>query len=90
MGSLTPWNMLSSKSVENIVKFCSVKSVENIVKFRSVKSIENIAKFRRHLKTYIYNLAYPPPKAPWRINQSDDNWICLLTPRSMNPFVLID
>ena len=26
----------------------------------SVKSVENIAKFRRHLKTYLYNLAYPP------------------------------
>ena len=26
----------------------------------SVKSFENIAKFRRHLKTYLYNLAYPP------------------------------
>ena len=22
--------------------------------------------------------------APWRINQSDDNWICLLTMRSIN------
>ena len=26
----------------------------------SVKSVEKIAKFRRHLKTYLYNLAYPP------------------------------
>ena len=26
----------------------------------SVKSVENIAKFRRRLKTYLYNLAYPP------------------------------
>ncbi|WP_240991771.1 hypothetical protein, partial [endosymbiont of Tevnia jerichonana] len=26
----------------------------------SVKSVENIIKFRRHLKTYLYNLAYPP------------------------------
>ena len=26
----------------------------------SVKSVENIAKCCRHLKTYLYNLAYPP------------------------------
>ena len=26
----------------------------------SVKSVENIATFRRHLKTYLYKLAYPP------------------------------
>ena len=26
----------------------------------SVKSVENIAKFHRHLKTYLYNIAYPP------------------------------
>ena len=26
----------------------------------SVKSVENIAKFHRRLKTYLYNLAYPP------------------------------
>ena len=26
----------------------------------SVKSVENIAEFRRHLKTYLYNITYPP------------------------------
>ena len=27
--------------------------------------------------------------ALWRINQSDDNWICLLTLKFINPFVLM-
>ena len=26
----------------------------------SVESVENIAEFRRHLKTYLYNITYPP------------------------------
>ena len=50
----------------------------------SVKSVENIAKFRRHLKTSVQSGL--STIAPWRINQSDDNLICLPTMRSINPF----
>jgi len=49
----------------------------------SVKSVENIAKFRRHLKTYLCNFFLSTIAS---INQSDDNWICLMTVRSINPF----
>ena len=39
---------------------------------------KNIAKFRCHLKTHFQPCLFTT--APWRINQSDENWICLLTP----------
>ncbi len=55
----------------------------------SVKSVANIAKFRRYLKTSLYNLAYPPKCPGVSISQSDDNWICLLTFRWINHFVLM-
>jgi len=45
--------------------------------------IENTAKFRRHLKTYLYNCQF------LGVYQFDDNWNCLLTPRSINHFVLM-
>ena len=51
------------------------------------RSVENIAKFHHHLKTPLQPCL--SIIAPWRINQSDDNWICLLTLRSMNPLVLM-
>ena len=50
-----------------------------------VISVDNIAKFCRHLKTYIYNVAF----TTLRINQSDNNWVCLLTLRSINLSVLM-
>ena len=51
----------------------------------SVRSVENIAKFHRHLKNISVQSGLSTI-APWRINQSDDNLICLPTMRSINPF----
>ena len=54
----------------------------------SVKSVENIAKFCHNLKTYVYTLPIHHV-APWHINQSDDNWNCILTLILINPFVVM-
>ena len=53
----------------------------------NVKSVETIAKYRRQLKTHFQTCL--SALAPWRINQSDDNWNCLLTLGSINHFVLM-
>ena len=52
----------------------------------SVKSVEHIAKlsFKDTLLQHCLSTI-----APWRISQFDDIYICLLTLRSINPFVLM-
>ena len=55
----------------------------------SVNQLKILLNSARHLKTYLYNLAYPPLVPGVSINQSDDKWICLLTLRSNNPFLLM-
>ena len=54
----------------------------------SVKLVANIAQFRRHLKKKPLQLCLSTI-ATSSINQSDDNWICLLILRSISLFVLV-
>ena len=50
----------------------------------SVRSVEKIAKCRQRIETTLQPCL--STIAPWHISQSDDNWICLLTLRSIKPF----
>ena len=48
----------ASNSIRTMAFAVGAPTIWNILP-SSVKSVENTATFRRHLKTYIYNLAYP-------------------------------